>query len=79
MSLRRRLDSLEADLRRQQGDDLLGTLELHFTDAWPDCAVDPRHAFQRCSEHGEHCAVSISKTAAPGRVVILHGGPWLGI
>ena len=79
MSLQRRLDAVEAGLGLGKGDDLLGTLELHYTRAWPECRDDPCSDFQQCPEHGEACGVSVSRIKGPPqRVVIVRGAPWLG-
>ena len=80
MSLQRRLDAVEAELRLGKGDDSLGALELHYTRAWPECRDDPCSGLQQCAEHGETCGVSVSRLKGPlQRVVIVRDGPWLGV
>ena len=57
-----------------------GTVEIHFTAAWPEClANDHGLQYAQCEEHGPRCAVSSSRTTVAGRTVIMRGGAWLGI
>ncbi len=77
-SLASRLETLEAEADQRSGADLRGTLEIHFTNAWPHCQGHAGQKYEECTEHPAACAVSIHRTKEPGRVVIVRG-PWLGI
>jgi hypothetical protein len=78
-SLSRRLAAVEDRLLPGQMEWLPGVLELHFTQAWPDCHDARGHNFRQCTEHWPTCGVSVSSTRERRRVVITMGGPWLGV
>jgi hypothetical protein len=60
--------------------ELLGVIETHRLDAWPACKDSTGAHYEQCSEHPPTCGVSRSRVQAPvGYVVVLRGGPWLGI
>ena len=46
-SLRGRLKELEDALNAQDRTTWSGALEMHYTEAWPDCQSEP--GFQQCS------------------------------
>jgi len=76
--LAHRLAALEGRLLPEE-QQLPGQLELHFTEAWPDCRDAPGQNFAQCREHGPTCGVSVGRVRRPGRFVITMGGPWLGV
>ncbi len=77
-SLTSRLQTVEAELDQRSGAELLGTLEIHFSDAWPECQGHHGETYQECTEHTSRCAVSIHRTKDAGRVVVVRG-PWIGV
>ena len=77
--LSRRLASVEGKLRPKPTE-LLGTIELHYLHGWPECKDTPDTPFEQCTEHGPTCGVNVSRVMAPiKQVVLLRGGPWLGL
>jgi hypothetical protein len=75
----RRLAAVEAKLMPRQRE-LLGVIETHRLDAWPACKDSTAATYEQCSEHGPTCGVNRSRVRAPIRhVVLLRGGPWLGL
>ena len=75
--LSNRLARVEARLN-PLGTEPRGAYEIHWLEAWPGC--EGTEGMRRCEEHRPTCAFRASPTRAPGRqVLILRGGPWLGL
>jgi hypothetical protein len=74
-NIERRLAGVESLL--QPPGKLWGRLEIHWRDAWPACKDAP--GVEECSEHGPTCGVQVSRTRGRERVVVILGGPWLGV
>lgn len=74
MSLARRLKAVETKLLPPPPVEMLGSYEVHYTDAGPDCDEIDGIEAKRCTEHGPDCAVLITPISAPiRRIVILEG------
>jgi hypothetical protein len=77
-----RIAAVEARLRPKPKL-LRGTLELHYTEAWPDCLNYPGHDYHHCTEHGPNCAAIVTPTSEPfRRLYVITGvtaGPAMGL
>jgi hypothetical protein len=77
-----RLARVEATLMPKQ-EVFLGTFELHYTEAWPDCLNYPGKDYHHCTEHGPDCTAIVTPTTEPfRRMIVLEGagaGPAMGL
>ena len=78
MSLSRRLAEIEKRLTPAD-ENPHGTIEIHYTEAWPPTDEANGANLQQCHEHGSGCAVNISRTSGTLQRVYIFRGPWLGI
>ena len=78
MSLSRRLDEIEKRLKPAD-EDRQGTIEIHYTQAWPPTDEANGANLKQCTKHGASCAVSSGRTFDSLQRVYIFRGPWLGI
>jgi hypothetical protein len=76
-NIERRLAAAERGLGLSRTEEMPGSIEVHWCDAWPACK--DAAGIQRCQEHGPTCGFSMSRVRERRSVVIELGGPWLGV
>lgn len=81
--LEKRIAGVEARLGPKPPPIMLGTFELHYTEAWPQCLNFPGKDYHHCTEHGPDCAAIVTPSREPfRRMIVLQGaaaGPGMGL
>jgi hypothetical protein len=76
--LDKRLTDVEARLLPKQ-ETFLGSFEMHYTEAWPDCKDESEYDLLPCDEHGPRCRKTVTPLRQPGLRTIVVQGPWVAL